>query len=308
MLTEPMSAWAVDRLRGVADVIEARGWDEQSVAESIGDCDGLVVRSKTAVTAAVLDAAPRLRVVGRAGVGLDRIDVQAAHARGVKVVYTPWASTNAVAELAVGLMLSLERHIAVGDRMVRASRYAAAREALVGRELRGLTLGVVGMGRIGSAVAGVCCAGLGMRIVYNDIGAVGPFSFDARAVDKEALYADSDVVSLHVPLTGATRGMIGEAELAVFKPTTTLINTSRGAVVNSGALASALGAGRLAGAALDVLDVEPPPGDHALLTAPRCLLSPHVGARTPQALGGMEGVVEDVIAVLEGRLPRHSAD
>lgn len=178
----------------------------------------------------------------------------------------------------------------------------------MGRELRGLTLGVVGMGRIGSAVARICGQGLGMRILYNDIRNIGPLPFPTTAAAKEALYRESDIVTMHVPLTDATRGMINAETLRLFRSSATLINTARGPVVSANALAEALGSGRLAGAALDVHDPEPPGEDHPLLRAPNVLLSPHIGARTRSGLSRMNDVVDDVIAVLEGRRPAYAVE
>lgn len=177
----------------------------------------------------------------------------------------------------------------------------------VSRELRGLTLGIVGMGRIGREVGRICRDGLRMRILYNDVLDIGPLPYESAAVTKEDLYAASDVVTLHVPLTDAARNLIGESALRCFKSTATLVNTARGAVIDATALAGALGAGRLAGAAIDTHDPEPPGEAYALLDAPNCLLSPHVGGRTATGLAGMSDVVDDVIAVLRGEKPAYPA-
>jgi phosphoglycerate dehydrogenase-like enzyme len=146
-----------------------------------------------------------------------------------------------------------------------------------------------------------------MRVLYNDVVSISGLDFSAESAEKPALFAQSDIVSLHVPLTDRTLKMIDRDALAAFKPSACLINTARGRIVDSPALAEALEKGRIAGAALDVLDVEPPPADHPLLTAPNCLLSPHVGSRTRASLAAMNDVVDDVIAVLEGRSPTHPA-
>ena len=176
-----------------------------------------------------------------------------------------------------------------------------------GRELCGLTLGIVGLGRIGTCVGRTCAAGPGMRVLYNDIVDVGPLDFEAAAVGKSELFRTADVVSLHVPLTPLTRQMINANVLATFKPGATLINTARGAVIDLAALADALRREKLAGAALDVFQPEPPPVDHPIRSAPNVLLSPHVAARTEAGLARMNDVVHDVIAVLEGRFPQYPA-
>ncbi len=307
VVAESLSEEAVKRLEAVGDVRQLAACDPDTLLAAVPGCDALVVRSYARVTAQVLEAGDRLKVVGRAGAGLDNVDVAAARARGVVVVYTPAATTNAAAEHTVGLMLALERHLVACDRMVREGRFLEAREAFLSRELRGLVLGVVGMGRIGQAVARICRNGFAMHILYNDIRDVGPLDFDAMAVEKETLYAESDVVTLHVPLTDLTRGLIDAATLSRIKSSATLINTSRGAVVDAGALAQALGGGRLAGAAIDVHDPEPPPADYPLLDVRNCLLSPHVASRSAQGVTRMNDVVDDVIAVLRGAQPGHPA-
>jgi len=307
VVAEKLGDEAMTRLAAAGEVRLLNRCAESDLLAAITGADGLVVRSAARVTRSVIEAGRRLKVIGRAGVGLDQVDVDAAREHGIQVVYTPAASTTSVAELTVGMMLALERRLIQADAMVRGQEFERARRELVGRELRGLTLGIVGMGRIGSAVARICHDGLGMRIAFNDIREVGPLPFPAVSLPKPELYAASDVVSLHVPLTGETDGLIGADALRWFKPTATLINTSRGPVVRPQALADALRAGRLAGAALDVHDPEPPGPGHPLIGLPNVLLSAHVGARTATALAAMEEVVEDVIAVLEGRRPTYPA-
>ena len=307
VVAERLGEAAMARLASVGEVRVLGRCEEADLVTAVAEADALVIRSFARVTRAVIEAGRRLRVVGRAGVGLEQVDSEAARERGVRVVYTPAASTDSVAELAVGLMLAVERRLVRADAMVRGAAFAQARGELIGRELRGLTLGVVGMGRIGSAVARICHDGLGMSIVYNDVREVGPFAFEARCAAKEELYACADVVSLHVPLTPETRGLIGGRALRLFRPTATLINTARGAVVEAGALAEALREGRLAGAGLDVHEPEPPGADYPMMGMENVVLSAHQGARTRGALARMDEVVEDVIAVLEGREPEFAA-
>jgi D-3-phosphoglycerate dehydrogenase len=307
VVAEPYSESALAALRGAGRVRVLDSYDEPSLLTAVADADALLVRTYAQVTARVLEAAPRLQVVGRGGVGLENVDLSAAHARRVIVVYTPAAATRSVAELTLGLMIALERGVLAGDEAVRTGRLAEARRVPHGRELQGRTVGIVGLGRIGRAVARSCGPGLGMRVLYNDIVDVGRVEFPAESASKPVLFRESDVVSLHVPLTKRTRHLINADVLATFKPTTTLINTARGAVVDLIALADALRSGRLAGAALDVFDPEPLPRDHPILSAPNVLCSPHVGARTHEGLARMNDVVHDVIAVLEGRSPQYPA-
>ena len=307
VFAEPFEAASVQRMRSVGEVTLLETCDEGTLKRAVRDCDALLVRTSARVTRAVLDDAERLRVIGRGGVGLENIDIEAARKRGIAVVYTPAASTEAVADLTVGLMIAVLRRIAEGDAAVRGGGFARGWEQFLGRELANLTLGIVGLGRIGRAVARRCWHGFGMRVLYNDIVDVGLLDFVATPVTKEQLYRRADVVSLHVPLTPETRALIDEKALSIFKPGAILINTSRGAVVDSDALARALGRGAPAGAALDVFDPEPLPPGHPLLSGPHTLFTPHVGARTPGSLSRMNAVVEDVIRVLEGKTPEYPA-
>lgn len=273
--------------------------DEEVLKRAVRDCDALLVRTGSRVSREVIECAERLRVIGRGGVGLDNIDLQAARERGIEVVYTPGAATNAVAELTIGLMIALVRRVVVGDAAVRAGRFTEERKAHRAGELSQLTLGIVGMGRIGQAVARRCLNGFKMRVIYNDIADVTPLEINATSVSKETLYGDADVVSLHVPLTDETRGLIDAAALSRFKPGAFLVNTARGAVVDGIALAEALTSGRLGGAALDVFDPEPLPRDHPMMRAPNTCFTPHVGARTRTGLARMNEVVDDVIRILK---------
>lgn len=298
---------AVHKAQTIGRVTELGERDEAGLAAHIRDADALLVRTHARVTRKLLECAPRLRVIGRAGTGLDNIDLPAAQERGIIVVYTPAAATEAVADLTVGMMISLIRRLHTADQLTRSGRFDEAREQSVGSELSTLTLGIVGMGRIGQALGRRCQLGFNMTVLFNDIVDVGPLGFTATPVEKDRLYAQSDVISLHVPLTDLTRRMIGADDLARFKPGAILINTSRGAVVDSEALARALTCGALGGAALDVFDPEPLPSGHPLLGAPHTLLTPHIGARTPGSLSSMNSVIDDVISVLEGRPPRFPA-
>ena len=307
VFAEKFDTQAVERMRSVGRVTILETCDETTLTEAVRDCDVLLVRTHAPVTRAVLEKAKRLRVIGRGGVGLENIDVQAARERGIAVVYTPGAATEAVADLTIGLMISLLRHITTGDAMVRNGQFAEAREQCLDLELGELTLGIVGLGRIGKAVARRCRNGFGMTVVYNDIVEPGLLDFVASPLEKEPLYRRADVVSLHVPLTDLTFGLINDETLAQFKTEAILINTARGAVVDGIALARVLSAGRLAGAALDVFDPEPLPEDHPLMTAPNTLFTPHIGARTYSGLARMNAVVDDVIDVLQGKPPRFPA-
>jgi D-3-phosphoglycerate dehydrogenase / 2-oxoglutarate reductase len=307
LFSEAFSSDAVARMQSVGSVRQLTACDEKSLIQAVPECDAILVRTASQVTRRVIEAAPNLRVIGRGGVGLDNIDLEAARERGVTVVYTPTAATEAVADLTFALILGLTWNLTASDDAVRAGRFSAARNSATPRELRGLTLGIIGMGRIGQAVAHRAINGFLMDVLYNDIENVGGFAFPATPVEKDELYRNSDIVSLHVPLTKQSHGLIGASALRLFRKGTLLINTARGAVVDGVALAIALQSGHIGGAGLDVFDPEPLPVDHPLLSAPNALFTPHIGARTKSAQKAMNSVVDDVIRVLNGETPLHAS-
>ncbi|MCY3001087.1 MAG: phosphoglycerate dehydrogenase [Planctomycetota bacterium] len=249
----------------------------------VADAHALVVRSATKVTAEVIEAAPRLAVVGRAGVGVDNVDVDAATARGVVVMNAPAGNTTTTAELAVSLMLALARNVARADRAVRSGDWKQ-RGKLLGSEVTGKTLGVVGLGRIGRAVAqrGL---GLQMKVVAYDPYLQGQRSpmEGVELLTLDELLAASDFVTLHVPLSDETRNLLSRERLYSMKVGARLINCARGGLVDELALAEALASGQLKGAALDVFETEPPPKDHPLLQRDDVILTPHLGASSEEA-------------------------
>jgi len=307
VFAEPFDHAAVERMSTVGRITELRANDEKTLLQAVSDCDALLVRTSTQVTRHVIEHAERLRVIGRGGVGLDNIDMEAARRKGIAVVYTPQAGTDAVADLTVGMMISLVRKINECDQAVRQEKHFEFRTKQSASELHELTLGIIGMGCIGRAVSSRCHHGFGMKIIYNDIIEPMSLNFPAIHMEKEQLYRESDIVSLHVPLTDQTKHLINEKSLMQFKNNVFLINTARGAVVDTIALAKALQSGKLAGAALDVFDPEPLPSDHPMMHAPHTLFTPHIAARTQSSLKQMNAVVEDVIRVLQGEEPEFSA-
>ena len=274
--------------------------DPADLAGALPDAEGLVVRSRTRVTAELLEAAPRLRVIGRAGSGLDGVDLEAARRRGIAVVCAGAGAADAVAELTFGLMLALARDLPAAQAQARGGDWSKR----VGSSLCGKRLGVLGLGRIGSRVATLGAA-FGMRVAglvrvqeVSDSPAAsgGPPTWAAHLgataaepglaeayVDLDALLAATDVLTLHLPLTAETHHIVGARELALLPPGAWLINTARGGLVDEAALLAALDSGHLAGAALDVLETEPPSKDHPLLRHPRVLVTPHLGASTGAA-------------------------
>ncbi|KON30713.1 hypothetical protein AC482_03120 [miscellaneous Crenarchaeota group-15 archaeon DG-45] len=267
--------------------------------EAVGGYDAIAVRSRTKVTGEVLAAAGRLRAVARAGVGLDNIDLEEAERRGVRVVSSPEAPSNAVAELVLGFMLSLARRIPEADASMKRGEWIKGR--LAGFELEGRTLGVIGFGRIGYLV-GKKAGALGMRVLAYDviIDKLMEYVEDAgaEAVPLERLLTESDFVTVHVPLLPQTRHMIGRGEIGTMKRGAHLINASRGAIVDEEALGEALRDGRIAGAALDVFEVEPP-GGTSLTGLGNVVCTPHIGAETEEAQRASSTIVaEKLIRVL----------
>ncbi len=286
----------VERLRaaGVDFVINPhnRRLTEAELADLAVDFDVLIAGTEP-ITRVVMERAPRLKLISRVGIGLDNVDLIAARDRGIGVCYTPDAPAPAVAELSIGLMLSLLRSIHGADRGMREGTW----QRVLGRRLGAMTVGVVGVGRIGSRVIRLLSA-FGARVLANDLEQK-PISEVIEWVEKERLYAESDVVTVHVPLTAATRGLISAPELARMKPDAILINTARGGIVDEGALADALRSGRIAGAAVDVFQQEPYQGE--LTSLDRCLLTCHMGSMSADCRRRMEiEATENALAFLAG--------
>lgn len=262
-----------------------------------------VISRTVDLSGAAIDACPTLKVISKHGVGVSNIDVAAATARGIPVYVTPGANAQSVAELTLALMFAAARRVPWMDRELRAGRWARAQD---GMELQGRTLGIVGFGQVAQRVARVCLA-LGMRVAAFDPALAGAAArpADVDCCDTlDALLAASDVVSLHIPLTAQTRGLIGAAQLAAMKPGAILVNTARGEVVDEAALVAALRSGQLHAAGLDTMAVEPLPADSPLLALGNVVLTPHVGGSTPAALAAMaSGAVRNVLGYLQGTPP-----
>jgi D-3-phosphoglycerate dehydrogenase len=307
-VADPLAEDGLVLLRERCDVRTTTGLKEGELAPLLRDVDALIVRSETKVTASLMDAAPRLAVVGRAGVGVDNIDVPAATERGVYVVNAPLGNIVAAAEHTIAIALALLRNIPEADRSVRAGEWK--RSKLMGRELRGKTLGLIGIGRVGSEVARRAAA-FEMKVIAHD-----PFATEASAraagtqlVEIDELFARADVISLHTPLTDKTRGMVNAATLAKMKPSAILVNASRGEVVDAQALADALAAGTIAGAALDVFAPEPLAADSPLRGAPRTLFTPHLAGSTAEAQVNVAvDVVKQIIDILDGKPARYAVN
>ncbi len=265
--------------------------------EALATADALIVRSATTVTGEMLSRAENLKAVGRAGVGVDNVDIVAASSRGVAVFNAPGGNTIAAAELTVGLMLSIARRIPSANASIKSGEWNRA--AFKGVELRGKTLGLVGAGRIGTEV-GVRCLAFGMDVVVHDpyLSEVRISQMSAPVTDLDTVLRTADFISVHVPISDETRGLLGTDAFAKMKESAFVVNAARGGVVDERALADALKSGTIAGAALDVYEREPLADDSPLRDAPNLVLTPHLGASTAEAQLGVATEVAEKIKML----------
>jgi D-3-phosphoglycerate dehydrogenase len=319
LLTESISPVGIDLLQKKARVVIAPSPSEDDLLPLIGDADALLIRSSR-ITARLMEAGKRLKVIGRHGIGLDNIDLQSATRLGIAVVHTPGANTNAVAEHTLWAMLHCARNFNKAEKAFRQGEFCAAGSlpGLVQKlgyttlELKGKVLGLVGLGRIACRVAEIAGKCLYMRVkAYDPL--VSESVFKSAGVERcqslDDVLRDSDFISLHVPYTKDTHHLVGERELFLVKPTAYLINTSRGGIVDEEALYRALKEGRLAGAALDVFEREPPGKDMPLFELDNVLLTPHMAAMSDLALINMAtDVSQGILDVLEGRRPQYLAN
>ena len=300
-VTRDLPGGALDRLREQHDVEVWEGDDQppaDELARRVRDAQGLLSMLGDRVDAGLLDAAPQLRAVANYAVGVDNVDVDEATRRGIPVGHTPDVLTGATADIALTLMLAAMRRLPEAEAQVRQGRWTSwAPDGLLGRDLGRSTVLIVGGGRIGTAVA-ERVRGFGAEVV-----------FAGRDDELMPLLERADVVSLHCPLTDATRGLIGEAELRTMGPESYLVNTARGPIVDTDALVRALTQGWIAGAGLDVTDPEPLPGDHPLLEAPNLAIAPHVGSATHYTRAAMADLaVDNLLAALAGRPMPHAVN
>jgi len=283
LVCDPIDEEGINKLQKAGFTVDVKPTitlDE--LKKTVLNYDVLIVRSRTKVTKQILEAGIRLKLVGRAGVGLDNVDLDTAEKKGVRVFNTPEAPAEAAAELTVGLMLALARSIPSADRAMKEGRWI--KKDLMGWELKGKTLGTIGLGNVGERVAKLAKA-FGMKILITKRTPPDPAllkELEAEFVSLHELLKRSDVVTIHVPFTPQTRYMIGEKELQLMKKGAYLINTARGAVVDEKALLKALQSQRLRGAALDVYEVEPPT-NWTLMRLPNVVCTPHIGAQTEEA-------------------------
>ena len=307
LVAEPLATEGLALLRSQHAVDERIGLGPDELRAIIGDYDALVVRSQVQVDAELIAAGTRLVVIGRAGVGVDNVDIDAATRAGITVVNAPTGNTIAAAEHTLALLYALARKIPAADASVRRGEWKRA--PFTGTELRGKTLGIVGLGKIGQSIA-VRARAMEMTVLAADpyVSVEAASHVGAELVALEPLLDRSDVVSVHVPMTRATRGLIGPAALARMKRGSLLLNVARGGVVDEAAVAEALRSGQLGGAAIDVFDREPPTGS-PLLEAPNTILTPHLGASTAEAqVAVAEEVAAQILDLLDGRPARYAVN
>lgn len=294
LICDSVAAPAVEAMRAAGVTVDVRDTiTPEELMDVIAEYDGMVVRSRTKVRAPLIDRATNLKVILRGGVGVDNIDADYAKSKGIKVLNTPAASSNAVAELALALMFALARELSKADASMKAGRWD--KKLFEGAELAGKTLGVIGYGRIGRTLAAKGRA-LGMTVLAYD-----PYVKDDSLVALDDLLKASDYVSLHLPHTNETHHMLSTAQFALLKKGARVIQASRGGTVDEAALYEALVSGHLAGAALDVFTEEPPKSEalRKLIELPQVVATPHIGAATVEA---QEKIGDEIVALVKEHL------
>jgi D-3-phosphoglycerate dehydrogenase len=313
LVNKPIHPSALEMLRAQAEVLAPFDASAAEVIGLLAAVDALLLCAGLSIGPAEMDQAPNLRVIGRHGVGLDNLDLDAASRRHIPVVYTPYGPTESTAEHAFTLMMATARQLPLLDRATRAGKFDIRNtQEVTGIELRGKRLGVVGFGRIGRRLAEMCRAALDMQIYVYDpfLPAAAIEEWGAAPVEElRSLAGQVDVLSVHVPATEATYGLIDHDVLHAMRSTAILVNAARGSVVDEAALVEALDAGTICGAGIDVYDPEPPAPDNPLFQNERVVLTPHVASKTEEGRLLMgKTVVHDILAVLDGQRPEYLAN
>jgi D-3-phosphoglycerate dehydrogenase len=307
LVADPIAEEGLQSLRSHAQVDIKTGLQPEQLKAIIGDYDALIVRSQTKVRTEAIESGKKLKVIGRAGVGTDNIDVDAATRNGIVVVNAPTGNTVAAAEHTIALMLALARNVPQANSRLKSGKWQ--REEMVGSELRNKTLGIIGLGNVGSEVAKRAQA-FEMRVVAHD-----PFvskdyarNLEVDLVSMDQLFTEADFITLHVPLTAATKNLIGTKELAKLRPTARIINCARGGLIDEEALVKAIRSGKIAGAAFDVFDKEPIT-DSPLFKEDKIIVTPHLGASTVEAQTGVaRDIAAEVLAVLQGQFSKYAVN
>jgi len=304
-LYEDMNEEGKAILREKADIFFAERYDEDYLIGQIKEIDGIIIRANGKVSRKVMEAAPRLMVIGRHGVGIENIDLAAATEKGIWVVNTPDANDISVAEHFFGLALMLSKMLRKGERAFREEGRWEARYRYIGNELHGKTLGILGFGRIGKSVGRIGYKGFDMKILYYDTVRYEEMEKEIKAVkvSMDELLSQSDFVSINLPMLPVTKGLLSAREFGLMKPTAYILNLARGPIWDEKALYAALKTGKIAGAGSDVFEVEPASKEHPLLQLENFIGTPHMAAHTEEALKRMSLVAMDILKVLEGNEP-----
>ena len=307
LVADPLAKEGIDALSAYAEVDVKTGLTKDEIKAIIGKYDAIAVRSETKVTADIIDAGKKLQVIGRAGVGVDNVDLEAATRNGIMVVNAPTGNTISAAEHTIGLMLALARHIPQANQKLRGGEWK--RKEYMGTEVRNKTLGIVGLGNVGSEVA-KRAIGLAMRVIAYDPFVSVEFAnnMGAKMVSFDEILTESDFITLHTPLSAKTKGLIGEKELAKVKPSVRIINCARGGIIDEELLYKAVQEGKIAGAAVDVFTKEPAT-DNILFKSEKIIVTPHLAASTTEAqILASTDVAEEIIAVLKGDPVRYAVN
>jgi len=307
LVSDPLSEEGIDMLRPHAQVDIKTGLTPEELTSIIGDYDALLVRSQTKVSAKIIGAGKKLKVIGRAGVGVDNIDVDEATRRGILVVNAPNANTISAAEHTIALMFALARHIPQANAVLKSGVWRRA--DFMGTEVKGKILGIIGLGRIGSEIA-KRAQGLEMKVIACDPYITVDYARERQVelVSLEQLLKESDFITLHLTLTASTKGLIGAKELALVKPTVRIINCARGGLIDEEALAKAVKEKKVAGAAIDVFSTEPATKS-VLFEDDNIIVTPHLGASTTEAQAtAAKDVAEQIIDVFKGQPARYAVN
>lgn len=303
VVAEPYSEDAIARLEEVGQVQVLTDSSPDSLISALENAHALLVRAKAHVTARVINAAPHLKVIGRASPTVDHIDLRAAGRRDIRVVYSPTAAVNSCAEFALAMLLSLRRRLAYYDQQLRNGKFDALRSPTE-FSIHASRIGILGVDAVAEQFGSALQHGFGCRPMIHDPSGRVAESFEADCVDLETLLRESDALCVFLKPHRDTRGFLSADRIALMRPTSLLVNLSRG-VVDTTALAAALSERRIAGAALDAYESDPLATDHPIRKAPNCILTPHIAGMTIDAIEGRYGVAEDVIRVLKGASPHH---
>jgi D-3-phosphoglycerate dehydrogenase len=306
LLYEDMHEVGKALLREKTELLFAHSLEEASLIKEVREMDGIIIRANGKVSRKMMESAPKLKVIGRHGVGMENIDLEAATEKGIWVVNTPDANDLSVAEHFFGLALILSKMLKKADIALREGRFEV-RYQYIGKELHGKTLGILGFGRIGRAVGRIGHKGFDMKVLYYDAVRYEETEKEIKAekVGLEELLTRSDYISINLPMLPATKGLLKAREFGLMKPSAYIINLARGPIWDEKALYAVLKEGKIAGAGSDVYEVEPATKDHPLLQLENFIGTPHMAAHTDEALRRMSLVAEDVIRVLKGKAPLH---